>query len=200
MLASSSCSRRLVFAPLPSCVRSCPPPVFSCGLLSFFSPFLRLARRGVLCLLAYALWLSFLSPCSPSVSCPPAFACLPHSLRLSFPRLVPPCLLCPPLIVLFVVLITVLVSSSPLPPFRSCLVIPPLFVCPPRLATSMGGERVGSFLLARSCFRPVFPVVRAAGGVGGMVSACCVRFVASLFVYMNWVLARVSWLLSKESD
>lgn len=38
----------------------------------------------------------------------------------------------------------------------------------------------------------------AAGDV--VSSACCVRFVVSLFVYINRVLARISWILSKESE
>lgn len=119
------------------------PPVFLCGFLSFPSPFLRLAGRGVLCLLAYSSRLSSSSPCS----------CL---IALSF------------------------VSS-------------------PRLSTSVGGECVGSFLLA--CHRPPSCVRRlvSAGWCRrgwfvawrGCVSACCVWFVVSVFVYINWVLARV---------
>ena len=46
-----------------------PPPVFSCGFLSLFSPFLRRAGRGVLCLLA-----SFVAALVPSSR-------FPHSLR-----------------------------------------------------------------------------------------------------------------------
>lgn len=155
LLASPFCSRRLVIASaLP--LASVPAPVFSCCLLSFPSPFLRLAGRGVLCLLAYVLWLSFLSPCSPSVSCPPhAFACLPPEvvLSLSVPlgvSLIVSCGYSVPPIVLFM-------SYRPL-----CS-----FVCPPRLATSVGGECGGSFLLA--C--PIVLVVRASAGVGWIASA-----------------------------
>ena len=71
--------------------------------------------------------------------------------------------------------------------------------CPPRLSTSVGGECVGSFLLA--CHRPPSCVRRlvSAGWCRrgwfvarrGCVSACCVWFVVSVFVYINWVLARV---------
>lgn len=84
LLASPFCSRRLVIASaLP--LASVPAPVFSCCLLSFPSPFLRLAGRGVLCLLAYVLWLSFLSPCSPSRLVPPMrlLACPRRSFHLS---------------------------------------------------------------------------------------------------------------------
>lgn len=66
----------LRFRPLcPSCV--CSSPVFSCGFLSLFSPFLRRAGRGVLCLLVSFVAVLFLS------------SRFPHSLRSS------PCLLAP---------------------------------------------------------------------------------------------------------
>lgn len=84
-----------------------------------------------------------------------------------------------------------------------------LFVFSSRLSTSVGGERGGSLFACLPSF-----LRRAGGGrcrldgVGGTdlllgVSASgggCVGFVVSLFVYINWVFARVLLLLSKESD
>lgn len=150
LLASSSCSRCLVIAPLssplPCRLRPFLSPVFLCGFLSFPSPFLRLAGRGVLCLLAYALWLSFLSPCSPSVSCPLRLLATGIILarsrrRLSHHRLmrslVSCLLLCAPR----------LIVSRRL-----------LFVLSPRFSTSVGGEASARYLLACPCFR------RAGGG------------------------------------
>lgn len=135
---------------LPCFLRPFLSPVFSCcGFLSLPSPFLRLAGRGVLCLLAYALWLSFLSPCSPSVSCPLRLLACPGSRSLSVPLGVS-------------LIVSCGYSVPPLVLFMSYRLLCS-FVCPPRLATSMSGERGGSFLLACSCFRPVFPVVQAAG-------------------------------------
>ena len=84
ILFSLACLR-VVIAPRPLASR--PPPVFSCGFLSFFSPFLRRAGRGVSCLLA-----SFVAALVP-------LSRFPHSLRSS------PCLL-----VLRVIALVVLVS------------------------------------------------------------------------------------------
>lgn len=121
-------------------------PVFLCGFLSFLAPFLRRAGRGVLCLLALSVFGS-----RPLAPCPPA---LPLSSRASV-------LACPPLIVLdrSFAPSSSHAASCPLPPSRSCLIRPLCSSCPPRFSTSVGGERVGSFLL---CL-PFVPVVRAAG-------------------------------------
>lgn len=89
----------MCFVPCPVALSSCPLvviPVFSCGFLSSFSPFLRLAGLGVLCLLAHALWLSFFSPCS-IVSCPlrllacPRGSFIDRSLRSPFSSRPRPC-------------------------------------------------------------------------------------------------------------
>lgn len=139
VVSSSPRCHRLCLA---ACVRSC-PLCSRMGFLSFFSPFLRLVERGVLCLLAHALWLSFTSLCS-LVSCPMRFACLPSGIVLARAsrRLLPlvscGCLSCPRLVV----------SYRPL-----------LFVFSPRLSTSVDVERGGSLF---ACL-PSFPVVRAAG-------------------------------------
>ena len=105
------CSRHLCL----SCVRSCPPPVFSCGFLSPLSPFLRRAGRGVLCLLALSLRLSSL---------------------VSFP-LVPRGLLAPR----WIALVVAASARAPSPPLVSHRVP---FVASPRSSTSVGGAGVGS--------------------------------------------------------
>lgn len=184
----------LIIAPCLMCFVPAPlrpflSPVFLCGFLSSFSPFLRLVGLGVLCLLAHALRLLFPSHCSPSVSCPlRLLACLRKSSSL-----VPLC-------------VSLIASCDrPHAPRLARVLSSSLFVLSPRLSTSVGGERGGSFF---ACL-PSGVVVRAAGGVGwiaaagrrrrgwfvawrGCWSAGCVRFVASVFVYINWALARVS--------
>lgn len=178
----------LRFRPLcPSCV--CSSPVFSCGFLSLFSPFLRRAGRGVLCLLAY-----FVAALVPSSR-------FPHSLRSS------PCLLALRVIVLR------------RPRFRSrrrrrlcsCLVAVLISFVSPRLSTIVGGERGGSLfacLSRRSRLRfssscgAAWLLACPGMAAGDVVSAAgCVRFAVSLFVYINWVPARVSdWCRKKAIE
>ena len=181
----------MCFVPCPVALSSCPLvviPVFSCGFLSSFSPFLRLAGRGVLCLLAsfvavlvpFALLSLRLVPLR-LLACPPGAFSLRSPRRLSL--IVSCCYSVPPL-VLFM-------------SYRSLC----SFVCPPRISTSVGG---GAWRLVLAVLA-IVPIVRAAacgrwdsvGGdgllLGGSVSAAgCVRFVVSVFVYINWALARVS--------
>lgn len=138
--------------PVPPCVPFSPslPPtallsVFSCCFLSLFSPFLRRAGRGVLCLLA-----SFVAALVPSSR-------FPHSLRSS--SLVP-VLACP----------TVDLSRRPRFRPRHCrrlcsyLVAVLISFVPPRSSTSVGGADVGSLLFACLIVIGCGPPCRASGG------------------------------------
>lgn len=142
----------MCFVPCPVALSSCPLvviPVFSCGFLSSFSPFLRLAGLGVLCLLV-----SF-------VEALVSFALF--SLRLVPLRL----LACPPGGVLPPFPSASLSSSHAATPSRpsscSCLIVPSVrsFVLPV-FRQAWAGERGGSFSLclplSPSCGR------RLAGG------------------------------------
>lgn len=142
LLALSSCSRRLRPPPTPMSV--CSFPVFSCGFLSFFSTFLRLAGRGVLCLLA-----SFVAALVPSLRLSSRAPCACRCALVRFLRRLLPIFSC---------------GSSPLCPCRRLARAssPPLFVFSPRSSTSVGGAMGGSFF---ACLL----VVRAAGGGGGML-------------------------------
>lgn len=164
LLALSSCSRRLVVPYLLACglvphpLRPFLPSLRARVIvLSPLSPFSRQGGRGVLCLLA-----SFVAALVPSSR-------FPHSLRSS------PCLLVPRWIALAR---PHLVRSLPLPlplRLRSCLVVSP-FAASPRSSTSVGGERVGSLLLAhRFALVLVCGFPRRAGGVRrrrGLCSVC----------------------------
>lgn len=152
--------------------------VFLCGFLSFFSPFLRLAGRGDICLLASCRLVSPRAPALPLVSSCPR-ACLPRSVSpsRSCDRLLPPA-----------------------PSSCSCLVAPCSFVLPVLRQAWTGSVSARSLLAcprSPSCGRRGgvgwIAAARRAYSFGGSVSAArCVRFVVSVFVYMNWVLARVS--------
>lgn len=108
-------------------------------------------------------------------------------------------------------------SRPPLSSFSSlvCVRSSPLVASSPRSSTSVGGAGVGSLLFACLIILACGPPCRAGGGsvsadggrhraaawllaclgmaAGDVVSAAgCVRFVVSLFVYINWVPARVS--------
>ena len=83
----------MCFVPCPVALSSCPLvviPVFSCGFLSSFSPFLRLAGLGVLCLLvsfvealvSFALFSLRLVPLR-LLACPPGAFSLRSPRRLS---------------------------------------------------------------------------------------------------------------------
>ena len=144
VVSSSPRCHRLCLA---ACVRSC-PLCSRMGFLSLLSPFLRLAGRGVLCLLAHALWLSFPSPCS-LVSCLPAFAC--H--RGSPPRRLVSC------------------GCSSCLSSRRVSSVPSCSSCLPVLRQAWAGS-----VSARCCLLAFVLVVRAAAGVGGIASAglvCC---------------------------
>ena len=207
VLASSSCSRCLVIPYLLACLASLrdsvsarASPVVSrlIRLILFSCPCLRVVidprplRPFLPCVLVSSSYR--LSPRSPDKTGGALFACLSLSRGSSLSR---PCLRFRP---------------CRRRRSRSCLVALILFASP-RSSTSMGGAGVGSSLLAfsrRSRLRfPHRAGVRRAvvclpwdgGGrcrlgqsylLGGSVSAsCCVRFMVSLFVYINWVLARV---------
>ena len=152
ILFSLACLR-VVIAPRP--LVSVPPPVFSCGFLSFFSPFLRRAGRGGLLL------------ASPYVAALVPSSRFPHSLRSSRA----PCLLAlrgdrPPSS-------SFPSSSSPSPLLvsrrRPSLPFLPVF----RQVWAGRGSARCCLLIASLSFSPVaFLVVLAACGVGGG-RACC---------------------------
>lgn len=182
----------MCFVPCPVALSSCPLvviPVFSYGFLIASLPVLVISWAGR-SLLARFLFVAALAP--PTISCPRA--CLPplivhRSFSSSLPcvscdrRLMPPLALPP----------VSLVSYRP-PPVR--LVSPSFDKC------ERGACRLVLACLSHRSRRAGGWRCRLDGVVAwrGGVSAGCVRFVVSSFVYIIRVLARVSWLLSKESD
>ena len=168
---------------LPHMCRSCPPrvscvrhaSVFSCGFLSLFSPFLRRAGRGVLCLLAsfvVALVPSsrFSRPAVPVLACPRGSS---SPVPISCGR-----------------------RPAPVVALCSCLVAVLISFASPRSSTSVGGAGVGSLLLAhrfalvlacgpvvRACVRCRLDSVGGVGlaawrvGVGGVLCSVCVVIV-----------------------
>lgn len=112
---------------------SAPAPVFSCGFLSLFLPVPSTSWAGRSLLV------------------------LPHPFRLSFSRLRVLVLACPPLIVLDRSFAPFSSRAAARPAPRFAHASSPSFVLSPRLATSVGGECGGSFLLA--C-----PIVLAVAG------------------------------------
>lgn len=191
LLASPFCSRLLVIAsalPLASVPASC---VLVLPLIVLL-PVLAISRAGrslLACLVRCgSRFLRLVLP--PSRAPSPAFACLPSwgssSLTALGVSLIVSCGYSVPPLVLFM---------SYRPPVRS-------FVLPVFRQAWAGS------VSARCCLLALVPVVRAAGGVDriasagmrrrgwfvawrGCWSAGCVRFVVSVFVYINWVLVHV---------
>lgn len=144
----------MCFVPCPVALSSCPLvviPVFSCGFLSSFSPFLRLAGLGVLCLLA-----SFVAALVPS-------------LRLSSRS---PCVCLPSGIVPLGVSLSSSHASCSVPPVSLVSYRPILFV----LSSPFFYKRWRGACRLVICLLSLVSVVRAAGGVGWIAAArraCC---------------------------